>query len=138
MAMVEINLKPSAKDLKWFGVILALFFGLVGTLVLWKAESMKAAIILWSIGVGLCAIYYAIQPFRKPMYVGWMTLLFPIGWTISHLVLAIVYYLVLTPIGLVMKLIGRDAMQRKFEPQARTYWIEHNPGGEASRYFRQF
>jgi hypothetical protein len=62
----------------------------------------------------------------------------PIGWTISHLVLGAVYYLVLTPIGLVMRLLGRDPMQRRFDRSAKSYWIERTPRTDPSRHFRQF
>jgi hypothetical protein len=138
MALIQINLKPSGRDLRWFGAIVLLFFGLIGALVLWRSGSMTAAVVLWSIGAALSAVYYGLRPFQRPMYLGWMFLLFPIGWTISHLILAIVYYLVLTPIGLIMRLFGRDPMERRFRPEAPTYWVEHRPAGELGRYFRQF
>jgi hypothetical protein len=71
------------------------------------------------------------------MFVGWMFLAFPIGWTVSHLLLLATFYLVLTPIGVVMRLVGHDPLERKFRPEAATYWMEHDPGSDPSRYFRQ-
>jgi hypothetical protein len=58
---------------------------------------------------------------------------------VSHVVLAIVYYLVVTPIGLVMRLVGYDAMKRRFDGEATTYWV-HRPdnAADAKSYFRQF
>ncbi len=138
MAMISINLNPSRRELRWFGLLVLLFFGLIGGLVLWRARSLTAPITLWSIGAATCAMYYAIRPFRRPIYLGWMYAVYPIGWVISHTVLSITYYLVLTPIGLVMRGLGRDPMERRFDRSAKTYWRPHNPDGEAARYFRQF
>ena len=88
--------------------------------------------------VELDLVAYAVPPLRRPLYLGWMYVAFPIGWVISHVVLAIVYYLVFTGTGLVMRLLGRDPLQRRFEPDAQTYWVEHRPGEDLARYFRQF
>ncbi|MHC4948146.1 MAG: SxtJ family membrane protein [Planctomycetota bacterium] len=137
MALIRINRNPSAGELRWFGLIVLAFFGVVGGLVLWQTGSRPATAVLWAIGAAGCLVYYAVGPLRRPMYLGWMHAVYPIGWTVSHLVLAATYYLVLTPIGLVMRLLGRDAMKRRLEPQARTYWVEHDPA-EPARYFRQF
>ena len=62
----------------------------------------------------------------------------PIGWTISHAVLALLYYLLFTPIGLIIRLFGRDPMQRRLDRSAATYWVPHNQDRDAGRYFRQF
>jgi hypothetical protein len=37
-----------------------------------------------------------------------------------------------------MRALGRDPMQRQFEPEAATYWVEHDPATDPKRYFRQF
>ena len=63
---------------------------------------------------------------------------YPIGFVISIAIFASVYYLVVTPIGLVFKLIGRDAMNRTFDPSAETYWVPRRPPANMKRYFRQF
>ena len=83
-------------------------------------------------------MYYAIRPFRRPIYLGWMYAVFPIGWVISHTVLALTYYLVLTPIGLLMRGLGRDPMERRFDRDGETYWTPHEPSEDPARYFRQF
>ena len=63
---------------------------------------------------------------------------YPIGWTLSHLVMAIIYYLVLTPIGILLRLVGHDPLCRSFEPTRQTYWVERRPPEHKGRYFRQF
>ena len=62
----------------------------------------------------------------------------PIGFVISHILLALVFYVVLTPIGLAMRLFGYDPMTRKLDPQATTYWVPRAGQESAQQYFRQF
>ena len=63
---------------------------------------------------------------------------YPIGWIISHALLAIVYYLVITPIGLGMRLFGRDPLQRELHRSAKTYWTPRSTIKDTARYFQQF
>jgi hypothetical protein len=52
--------------------------------------------------------------------------------------MAILFYLVITPVGLVFRLVGRDAMNRRFDPSLPSYWVEHRMPASLERYFRQF
>jgi hypothetical protein len=63
---------------------------------------------------------------------------FPIGWVVSHVMLALIYYGVMTPIGLVMRLLGRDPLKRKLDRSADTYWEPREPIANSKRYFQQF
>lgn len=74
----------------------------------------------------------------RAIYRAWMFAALPIGWTMSHVILGGVYFLVLTPIGLVMRLSGYDPMRRKIERGAATYWLRHRQETDLKRYFRQF
>jgi hypothetical protein len=91
-----------------------------------------------AVGVAGAITILAAPPLGRKVYRGWMLAAVPIGWTVSHLVLAIAYYGVLTPIGLAMRLVGRDPMQRKFDRDATTYWIERPRESDPRRAFRQY
>ena len=136
--MLEIRTNPSPRELRWFGLLLALFFAIIGSLLRWQFHAPTAALVIWPLGAALALLYYAIPPLRRPMYIAWMYLAFPVGWLISHLLMAIIFYLVFTPIGLLMRLFGYDPMRRRFEPDTPSYWVEHDPAGDPARYFRQF
>ena len=138
MALIEFNRNPSRRELNWFGALFALFFGLIGGLIWWKLEAPIVTFVLWSVAAVITLLYYALSPIRKPLYLGWMSLAFPIGWVVSHALLAFIYYLVVTPIGGLMRLFGRDPMERRFDRGAESYWMEHDPAGDPARYFRQF
>ena len=93
--------------------------------------------VLWGFGLGLAALYYALPPLRLPLYLGWMRAVAPIAWVVTHLVLALIFYGLITPLAAIMKLFGRDRLDRGFDPAAESYWSAHDPGGDTSRYFRQ-
>ncbi|MFQ5511606.1 MAG: SxtJ family membrane protein [Candidatus Krumholzibacteriia bacterium] len=138
MAVIEIKSTPSKRELSWFGAVMLVFFGAVGSVAYFKFHAPTAAYVLWSVGTLLALLFYAIPPLRIPLYLGWMRAFFPVGWTFSHLVLIVIYYLVVTPIGLVMRLFGYDPMKRRLDPGAATYWVEHRTAAELARYFRQY
>ena len=48
---------------------------------------------------------------------------FPIGWVVSHALMAAIYYLVITPMAVAMRLLGRDPLDRRFDRDATTYWV---------------
>jgi hypothetical protein len=66
-------------------------------------------------------------PILKPIYVGWMTFAFALGWVNTRLILGIVFYLIFTPAGLVMRLLGKDPLVLRFDRQATTYWVRRKP-----------
>jgi hypothetical protein len=138
MAVIEINKNPSQKELAWFGVMFLVFFGLIGGVVWWRLEAQTTAYTLWGVAAAIVAVYYALPPVRLPIYLGWLYAAFPIGWVISHVVMGAIYYLVITPFALVFRLIGRDALDRKLDKNAKSYWVEHRTGADPQRYFKQF
>jgi hypothetical protein len=137
--MIEINRNPSKKELGWFGLLALLFFGFVGATVYRHFHSLTATKAIWAIGLAGAVIYYLLPiAARRRVYVGWMTAVYPIGWTVSNVAMVIVFYCVLTTVGLTMRLLGRDPLTRALDRKATTYWVEHNPSQDGpGRYFRQ-
>ena len=138
MAIIEIKKDPGRKELAWFGLLLLCFFGLVGALLYWKFDAPEAARIVWIAAAAVTLVYYAVPPLRRPLFLGWMYAAFPIGFAISYVLMAVIYYAVVTPIGVLMRLFGRDSMCRRFDRDAASYWHERRTEEAQDRYFRQF
>lgn len=138
MAILDRQLNPSRGELRRFGALLGGFLGVIGGIVLWRADSITAASVIWSIGIVTSAVYYAVPPLQLPIFRGWMYAVFPIGWLISHAALSAVYYLVLTPMGLFMRVLRYDPMKRNFRADQVSYWVAYDPATKPKRYFRQF
>lgn len=131
--------EPTTLELRYFGLMLAAFLGLVGALARWKWRAPMAGWLLGSLALVVAVTYYALPPLRRPLLVAWRTMLLPVERTISYVLLAIVYYLVFTPLGLFLRRLGRDELGRGFEPQAKSYYfVRRRIESDPARYFRQF
>ncbi|MFQ5491529.1 MAG: SxtJ family membrane protein [Phycisphaerae bacterium] len=138
MALIKINFDPSKKDLRQFALIwFPAFIALVGVLTYTKGQAHTAAWAIWIAGAAISVIGLAAPAFMRIVFVGLTCLTFPIGWVVSHVILGVVFFVVMTPMGWVMRLTGWDPMHRTFDPSAKSYWIAHNPGANTARYFRQ-
>jgi hypothetical protein len=139
MSVVQINTNPSRKQLNQFGFIWIGFVALFGVVAWFKFANSGLARGLWVAAIVVPIVGWAMPSFMRLVFVGMSYLAWPIGFVVSHVVLAAVYYLVLTPIGLLTRFFGYDSMKRKFDPGVESYWVERSPDAvEPTRYFRQF
>ncbi len=140
MAVISINWKPSDRDLRWFAIGQFLGVGFIAAELwvylfgYWKISGLMLA------ASAIVAISGLVLPQSiRWVYVGWMVAVFPIGWVISHLLLAAIFFGVIMPIGLILRVLGRDPMQKSFDRSASTYWISRpTEPTDSQRYFRQF
>lgn len=115
------------------GVVLILI-----SLLLWYLG--KTSFIYFSITGGLFVILAFIAiPVLRPFHKLWMMLSLAMGFVMSRVILTILFYIVLTPIGLVAKLVGKRFMPLGFDKSASTYWEKReNPVKQQIDYERQF
>ena len=138
MALIRINRHPPANQL-WLFAGLWFAFAAVWSVILgvrggWTTLPISlAALSLAAPILGLIS-----REGLRRLYVAMCYAAFPIGFVVSHILLAFVYYCVITPIGLVMRLTGYDPLQRKLDREAETYWSPRAEVKDKSRYFRQF
>jgi len=137
MSLFPIERNPSRRQLFTFGVVWVAAFALLGGVALPRGGLPWAAA-LWAAAVLVPGIGCFVPALLRGMYVGTACLTFPIGVVISLGILAAVYYLVLTPIGLLLRLFGYDPMCRGRDPNAASYWVSRVPAADVRRYFRQF
>jgi len=139
MAVIEINWNPTRKQLNRFGFVWLGFLAVFGAVAFFKLHQSPLGIVLWVLAVAVPVVGWTMPRFMRLVFVGMSCLAWPIGFVVSHVVLAVVFYLVLTPIGLVMRLFGYDPMRRRFEPGESSYWTRRQETGvDSDRYFRQF
>jgi hypothetical protein len=91
----------------------------------------------------VAAVVFGIAGLIKPSGIRWlfvalMTVAFPIGWLVSQLMLAAMFYLVLTPVALIFRLMGRDVLQRKPDPSCSSFWLPKRTPTDVRSYFRQY
>jgi MFS family permease len=129
-ALVPAQLRP-------FGIGAAIILGALSLLT-------RSGTLIWDrplllvIGAGMAALSLLRPGAIRGLYLAAMVSVFPIGLVMGPVIMGAMFFLIFTPVAFVFRLIGRDAMNRKFDPQAATYWIPHKPVESVNRYFRQF
>lgn len=101
---------------------------------LWRGEGASP----WLMElVAILAVVTVLRPgWLLPVRQAGMTLMHALRRLFSPVLLALLFFVVFTPVGWVMRLGGRDLMRRRFEPLALTYWIRRNPRIIAAESFR--
>lgn len=116
------ELKSGTKELRGFGWVVGGVFLAIAALG-WYKQWTWFEIPLY-IGAPL-VVFAAIVPFiLKPFYFAWMALAVVMGFIMTRVILTLFFFLVLTPVGLIFRMIRRDALHRKLDREASTYWIE--------------
>ncbi|MHC4336525.1 MAG: hypothetical protein ACYSTG_01045 [Planctomycetota bacterium] len=139
MALIEVNWHPNRKDLHSFGSIALITTFLIALLLyILKGVGLQWTLPIFLVGLLIFLCSLISLRLTRIIYLGLTLVTVPIGVGISFLVMAAFYFLLLMPIGMFFRLIGRDALRRKFEPDAKTYWLARQTYKEPERYFRQF
>ncbi len=145
--MVELNLRPDARTLRQFGFIALGGFGLLALLAWngWLAfayldEGTRAPVASGLAALAaVSALFSAVYPKANlPIYVGLTVLAFPIGFVVSYVIMATLFYVVIAPIGFALRLVGQDPMDRRFLPRASSYWVDARAKRSRESYFKQF
>ena len=131
------QLKTGARDLRKFGLLVGGVFLALGLLFLWRHPN-RTPYFAWPGGF-LMVLGAVVPRALKWIYVGWMSVAFVLGFIMAHLILTLLFFLVITPIGLLARLFGQDFLKLKLQREAKTYWIPRagKPKSPAE-YERQF
>lgn len=145
--MVEIDFNPDERTLRQFGWIALGGFGLLALLAwnewlvfsfgLGEARATAAGALL-AVGVLAALLGLVFPRANRPLFVGLALLAFPIGFVLSYVILSVLFFAIIAPIGVLMRLFGHDPMHRRLEPALESYWTKAAPPPPRSRYFKQF
>ena len=147
MAVVSIDFKPPQKTLRQFGFISLVAFVLLGLLVLWKEGlfgfdfgdgTRTTAWVLFALGVTSAVLSLVAPGANRPLYLALTVITYPIGFVLSYVIMAVIFYGLITPVALVFRLIGRDHLALRFDRAADSYWVERKRPVGIARYFRQY
>lgn len=139
MALVEMNWHPDHRQCRQFGWGGLVILPLIALLIGWMGRvPLGWAIGLGAAGVVIFTLSRISDSLVRPVYVGLTLLGLPIGWVMSYVILAVFYFGILTPLAVVFKIIGRDALCRKPDKTVTTYWTPHRSPASMRQYFNQF
>lgn len=124
------------KELRQFGVIVGgVFLGVGLWPWVWDGTSPR----LWALGLGAAlSVFGAVCPsVLKPVHKGWMFIGHTLGWINTRIILGLFFYAMLTPMGVLARMLGKDFMHMRSDSDAETYRVSKLP--RASTHFqRQF
>ena len=131
------KLKTGAGDLRKFGLTVGGVFIFLGVLLFFRHGSSYPA--FCGAGVLLAAFGVIWPRALKYVYIAWMALAFVLGFVMSNVILTLLFFLFVTPIGLLARLFQKDFLARKWDKQAASYWIQYDRKMKtADTYERQF
>jgi hypothetical protein len=135
--VISVQWNPERKQLRQFAAIwFPAFCALVGWIVGKKTGHWGTVEAAWMV-CGLVAVAGLTHPpLIRPVFVVLILVTFPIGWVISHLLLGAIFYLLVTPIGLVLRLTGHDPLQLK-PPAGNSLWKTPVGKTDPASYLRQ-
>ncbi len=116
------GIKSGKRELREFGVVVGAVLIVLGDLALWRGKGAS----LYLLGAGALLFGFALAapsalvPFQK----AWMALGVVLGFFMSRLILSALFYLVITPIGVVMWLSGKDILDERIDRARPSYWHE--------------
>ena len=137
MQWADVIRPPSERHLRQFaGLFLVVFLAIAA----WRWSGAGAD--TWTMVIGALAVVVGatglVAPAAvRPIYTGWMVVAFPIGWTVSRLALGAVFFLTVTPLAVLFRVTGRDALRLRPRRDAATFWLAKRQPAAMREYFRQ-
>ena len=144
---VEIDFHPEEDTLRRFGFIALGGFGLLAAaaytetfLFSFGLGAARIPVAAGLLGLGVLATLLSLVAPRanRFIFVGLSLVAFPIGFVISHVLLAVLFFLVITPVALVFRLQRRNELRLGTDPGTVSYWSDSHPPRSSDSYFRQF
>ena len=143
--LLALDWHPPDHVVRQFGVIAAFMLPLLAWLWLgrpgpstWTPHATTWMGRAAALGTLLTALGMVRPKWLRPLFVGLCLLAYPLGLVLSAVLLRAVYYGVFTPMALIFRLRGRDALRLRLDPQAETYWSPRPPAPPQRSYFRLF
>jgi hypothetical protein len=118
------QLEQSNREMRKFAITMAVALTILGALVFFFGSHPERAYWLGGIGAAFLILGFLLPIVLKPIHVLWMGLALVLGFFMSRLLLTLLYFVILTPIGLIMRLFGKDLLNEKLQPDAESYWIK--------------
>ena len=134
--MITPDWHPGARQLRQFAAGVLVVSALLAVGLAHRTGSVRAAALPAVLGTAVFLVGLIFPVAVRPLYRVLALVGFPVGWVVSEVILRVVFYLVLTPLGVIFRITGRDPLQLK-RHTGSTYWREAKRDRPPSSYFRQ-
>ena len=140
MKLLTLDCDPSPRALRWFaGLWFPASCAAIGLAVHAVSGSLRAAVILWCGAAVLSLLSLLSLRIARYLYLFWITITSPVGLVVFYTLFAAAYYGILTPVGVLMRMVGADPLRLSSKHRdADSNWIPRGPANERRRYFHQY
>jgi len=121
------NIKSGKKELKEFGLTIGIVLVILGSLVAWRGKRELSQYILGP-GALFITLALTLPGVLKPLQKIWMGFSVVMGFFVSRIILFILFYAVLTPMGFLTRLLGKDILDQKIDKSTESYWHGRDAG----------
>lgn len=129
--MTLIKQQTDAQRLRKFGIVMAVAFAVLGSLLLWRQR--PAGPFLLCVGAAFLVAGLILPPVLAPIERAWMALARVLQVVMTTLILTLTFFVVMTPMGFLLRLSGKDLLDMRRDPDAESYWVPVEPDGPGSR-----
>jgi len=131
------NISTDKKELKSFGYTIGIIFLIVYIALFYFSNYLYQNLAM--IALGFIVLGVIAPLILKPIYIVWMIFAVILGWIMTRVILSIVFYLIITPIGIITRLLGEDFLFLKRLKTDGSYWNYRNSSEELNQdYEKQF
>lgn len=139
MAIIEEikNIKGNKSDWEKFGITMGIILSIIGFYLLWKKNNNYNYILFLAAAFFITGLI--LPSILRPVYKVWMALAVVMNFIMTRVIMAVIFYLIVTPIGLIASLTGKKFLDMKIDKNAKSYWIVREKTSKLkSDYERQF
>ena len=113
------NIKSAKSDLKKFGITIGIILMIIAGFLFWKEKESYQ--IFLTVGIILFVLGILVPAILKPIY--WIRMIFAtiLGWIMTRLILSLLFYVIITPIGLISRFFGKQFLELKWDKSRETY-----------------
>lgn len=123
----------SREEVRKFGLAGLVFFAVIAGVALWKDR--QTALMIFGGLDAFMLLFIALPGPMAPVYRGWVFVAQKIGHVMNTIILSITFFLVITPMALLRRLMGKRPMALKPDPEASTYWVRRKVPAQSRRQF---
>lgn len=117
------------KELKRFGIILGFILLAIGLIQTLTGNSFSRYFLVSGAMIVFWGIYF--QSVLRPVYKIWMKIGFVLGWITSRIILIILFYLIITPIGIIGRVFGKQFIITRPDRKRHSYWHKRETGTQS-------
>jgi hypothetical protein len=129
------KIKSTIKELREFGFVVGGVLAVIAAFLWWKQRHFVTLAAIAGFLIFFGAVYpAALRPFQKV----WMGIAVVIGAFMSRVILSILFFLVLTPLSLFSRLLGKKYLNLNFREPVESYWIKRPAQPDKTRYEKQY